>query len=466
MDTFQKQYSLLSPSRQRDFDRKWGPEPWRIPAQNQPGLRKAWKKELDPLPVYPRWDQAPISGSPLWMALRAKNRRAASALLDKISSLTREEAGRCALLTLQWAPDLLERILALAPDRPYFWLRHEVTLSRKRQLRLRLQGSLVMIAAALDDLEGLEVLLRRGAPANYDFQRDRWNIVADLLMGGVTTGALHSPAYSLQQVLQDIPAPDDSSQVLLNADSLSAAIFCNAKRCALRLLEVPEVTITPAVRRALAITPENETQALVAQRLETPLEALLQPEDFGPELDHHLFLPVLQRDPVISRKQALALASHYNGTPWDRGFQILSLIDPKLLGDVIWEVWCNNNSRNDLLELAEQFSLPLDRCQVPDRGDRQLLLAALEHFQITGAPPEGGLSGLAACLLSQLAGGFRSEPLSAEQLLHLPGAAQILQAENPAMVAAYLDRNPDIPRNQALPLLNLLNIRKEVTYAL
>ena len=119
MDTFQKQYSLLSPSRQRDFDRKWGPEPWRIPAQNQPGLRKAWKKELDPLPVYPRWDQAPISGSPLWMALRAKNRRAASALLDKISSLTREEAGRCALLTLQWAPDLLERILALGPDRPY-----------------------------------------------------------------------------------------------------------------------------------------------------------------------------------------------------------------------------------------------------------------------------------------------------------------------------------------------------------
>ena len=35
-----------------------------------------------------------------------------------------------------------------------------------------------------------------------NFQRDRWSIVSDLLTGGVTTGVLHSPTYSLQKVFQ------------------------------------------------------------------------------------------------------------------------------------------------------------------------------------------------------------------------------------------------------------------------
>lgn len=82
---------------------------------------------------------------------------------------------------------------------------------------------------------------------------------------------------------------------LLHADPLSAAIFCNAKRCAARLLQEPAVTVTDAVRRAPAITPENETQKFVVQHLDMPLEELLQPGDFGPELDHSAFLPVLRR---------------------------------------------------------------------------------------------------------------------------------------------------------------------------
>ena len=138
MNTFLQQYARLSPAQQRAFDRKWGPTPWKVPAQNAPALRKAWKQELDPLPVYPRWEQDAHPESPLWMALRAKNRRAAMALLDKTPSLTREEAGRCALLTLQWAPDLLDRVLSLGPDRPFCWLRHEIPLSRERNQRLRL----------------------------------------------------------------------------------------------------------------------------------------------------------------------------------------------------------------------------------------------------------------------------------------------------------------------------------------
>ena len=466
MDIFTEQYSRLSPADQRAFDRKWGPTPWKVPAKNQPHLRKAWKRDLDPPPSYPRWEMDTHPDSPLWMALRAKNRRAASALLDKTPSLTREEAGRCALLTLQWAPDLLERILSLGPDRPYCWLRHEITLSRERGLRLRLCGSLMMIAAALDDLPALEVLLRRGAPADCNFQRDRWNIVSDLLMGGVTMGALDSPSYSLRQIFRGSPAPDDSSHVLHSADPLSAAIFCNAKRCALRLLEEPEVAVTPAVRRALAITPGNETQTLVAARLDTPLEELLQPEDFGPELDHPLLLPVLRRNPNISRSLALRLAENYHSAPEGTGDLLLALVDPALLGDVLWEAWCHNNRRDSMLELAEQFSLPLDRCRVPEKTPIWQLEEALEHFRITGSPPEGGLSGLAASLLNLLSPPPGGAGMTVEHLLHLPSAAQVLKTEDPAMVAAYLNSVPDVPAEQTLPLLNLLNIRKEVSYVL
>ena len=466
MNTFLQQYARLSPAQQRAFDRKWGPTPWKVPAQNTPALRKAWKQELDPLPVYPRWEQDAHPESPLWMALRAKNRRVATALLDKTPSLTREEAGRCALLTLQWAPDLLDRVLSLGPDRPFCWLRHEIPLSRERNQRLRLCGSLVMIAAALDDLSALEVLLRRGDPVDFNFQRDRWNIVGDLLMGGVTMGALGSPTYSLHKVFRGVPAGDDTSHVLLNADPLSAAIFCNAKRCALRLLEVPEVPISPAVRRALAITPGNETQALVAQRLDTPLEELLQAEDFGPELDHPLLLPVLRRSPVVSRKLALRLAENYRSAPEGTGEQLVSLVDPALMGDVVWEAWCQDTRNDVYLELAEQFSLPLDRCRVPEKTAIWQLRELLNHFRITGTPPENGLSGLAVSLLDLLSTSRVGEGMTVEQLLHLPSAAQVLKTEDPAMVAAYLTSVPDLPAEQTLPLMNLLNIRKEVSYVL
>ena len=469
MDTFQNQYARLSPSAQRKFCRLWGSAPWEDPAKNQPQQRRAWKEALDPPPSYPRWEQAACGKSPLWMALRAKNRRAASALLDQTAALSREEAGELALLTLQWAPDLLERLLALAPNRPYFWLRHEISLDRAKHLQLRLRGSLVMIAAALNDLSALEILLRRGDKPDYNFQRDRWGIIGDLLSGGITMGALHSPEYSLQQLELAMPFPDDSNRVLLHADPLSAAIFCNAKRCAARLLEEPSVTVTPAVRRALAILPENETQALVAQRLDVPPVELLQPEDFGPEPDHPLFLPVLRRNPTLPRKKVEELVKHYKHTSdpalHARHMELFSLIDPELLGDTVWEVWSSNNRRTELLELANRLSLPLDRCRVPDHCWRDTLLSVLENFLIVGQPPENGLSGLAAALLAQLNGNFRHQAMPAEQLLLLPGVEEILRGEHPAMLTAYLEKM-EIPAQQTLPLLRLLGIQKEVAYDL
>ena len=82
----------------------------------------------------------PHPQDPLWMALQSKNRQAAHALLDTRSSLPRAEAGKLALLTLQWAPDLLERILSLAPDKPYYWLQHKDTPEGKHPQQLQMRG--------------------------------------------------------------------------------------------------------------------------------------------------------------------------------------------------------------------------------------------------------------------------------------------------------------------------------------
>jgi len=473
MDTFENQFARLSPAAQRRFEQHWGKQPWRDPAKNRPTQRKAWKAELFASPTSSRWSHLHTQRkSPLWMALRAKNRRAAQAILAKTPSLTRKEAADCALLTLQWAPDLLVQVLDKMPGRPFAWLRHEVTLDINQQLVLCLQGSLVMIAAALDDLPALNALLERGGQPDYNFRRDRWDIIGDLLMDGVTMGALNSPEYSLYQVELSRPFPDDSSHVLLGADPLSAAVFCNAGRCAARLLEESIPAVTPALRRALAITPLNETQALVAQQLDTPLEKLLLPEDFGPEMDHPLLPVVLERhNGQIPRKTVEGFIYRYERGR-DESLRTLqldtfALIDPNTLGDVVWEAWQQDIHRDDLLELARTFALPVDRCRVSEHLHRDTLLELMENFFITGEPPEEGLSGLACSLLSLLEGNFRTPPMPIEQLLHIPGAARVLKEEHPHILLAWLSAHEGtIPTNQTLPLKTLLNIHKEVDYDL
>ena len=471
MNTFERQYEQLSPQAQQDFTQRWGKTPWNDPTQNQPQQRMAWKAALAPLPRYPRWEVRPHRESPLWMALRAKNRRAANAILDKTDTLTRKEAANCVLLTLQWAPDLLERILDKTPGRPFTWLQHDITLDRTTQLTLHVRGSLVMIAAALNDLRALELLLRRGAHPDYDFHRDRWDIVGDLLMGGVTMGALNSPDYSLYRMELSVPFPDESSQMLFRADPLSAAIFGNAKLCALRLLEEPSVTVTHAVRRALALTPIRETQQAVAEQLDTPLEDLLLPEHFGPELDHPLLSAVLRRhggDMPYETLKSMIVFYHRatDETTHRKNMEIFSLIDPTLLGDVVWEIWQQSTRRTELLELARALSLPVDRCRVPENLSRSSLTALLDHFHITGDPPEDGLSGLASTLLHQLEEQYRFRPLPVEQLMQLPGAAHVLETEHPEMILAWLAGHEDLPASQTLPLKSLLNIHKEVDYGL
>lgn len=471
--TFTDQLARL-PDRARDrFISTWGETPWTDPKFNRPHLRAVWKKELDPLPARPRWDGC-REWSPLRAALTAKNRRAAVSLLENTPFLPRREAGPCALLTLGWAPDLLEQILNRTDPRPFLWLRHQITLPTGAVVRM--QGSLLMLAAALDDLPALELLLRRGDPVDYNFARDRWDLIGDMLMGGVTASVERGPVYTLQHMKEGLPAPDDTNGALPGADPLSAAIFCNAGRCALRLLQVPGVSVTPAVRRALVLTPENPTQALVAAQLDAPLEEFLQPEDFGSALDHPLFLPVLRRNPHISRQQVHSILTYYRPDPDSplrpEHLELLSCVDPALLGDVIWEFIQSNRQRSDLFRLAGALSLPLDRCRVPNTLSRRSLADVLEHFQITGDPPEDGLSGAAAALLNQLVPdksasvfSWREPPLTVEQLLLLPQVLPILQKESPALLTAYLEQEA-VPPATALPLLSLLHIRKEVSYDL
>ena len=398
--------------------------------------------------------------SPLCMALRDKNPGAAREILNQTQTLTRQEGGLCALLTLQWAPDLLEAILDRVPGGHFYWMRHEISLPGEENVTLRLQGSLVMIAAALDDLPALECLLRRGAPADYQFQRDRWRVLGDMVVDGIMTPVPDSLGYSLHQVKDGTPFPEDSGRVLLHADPLSAAIFCGAQRCTQRLLREPGVSVTPAARRALAVTPENR-----AQQLGIPLEELLRPEDFGPGLDHSALLPVALRH-GLGRRKLEELLREDKASPTvvisGQRIDLLSLAEPQLLGDVVWQVWSECRGREDLMELARTLSLPLDRCRVEEKTLPATVRTVLDAFQITGQPPEGGLSGLAAAMLGCLS----IQAMSVEQLLSIPGAAEVLGAEEPELIFRWLDSHPEVPTSRKLVLTTLLKLQKEVNYAL
>lgn len=125
MNTFKKQFAGLTPSAQTRFRRTWGDAPWDHHEYRKLHHRRIWKAELFAAPLPPRWEPERLRPeSPLWMALRAKKRRAAKAILKRTDALTRKEAAGCALLTLQWAPDLLGEILDKTPGRPISWLQH------------------------------------------------------------------------------------------------------------------------------------------------------------------------------------------------------------------------------------------------------------------------------------------------------------------------------------------------------
>lgn len=91
----------------------------------------------------------------------------------------------------------------------------------------------------------------------------------------------------------------------------------------------------------------------------------------------------------------------------------------------------------------------------------------MDHFRIVGDPPEGGLSGLACALLWQLRGNVQTPPMPAEQLLRIPGAARVLETEDPKLLLAWLEeQEEEITSSRILPLKALLDIRKEVDYEL
>ena len=176
-DMYAQQLKKLSARERWEFIKKWGPEPWRY---RKDAVREDWMDDLFKRPAYSRWDHISrdTECDPLYLALMAKNRPAARALLEKKGTLAKQQTGTYALLTLQWAPDLLEAILDAGPADPHYYLNHCATWRSNGRL-LVITGSLLMIAAALDDLPSLELLLRRGYDPTYSFQKDGWKVARD-----------------------------------------------------------------------------------------------------------------------------------------------------------------------------------------------------------------------------------------------------------------------------------------------
>lgn len=185
-------------------------------------------------------------GSPAAWALRAKNGRAALELLERRDALSWREASECASLALGRSAKVLAAVLDRAPrDDPLFCTCF--TLIHGGTCALAAWTDPLTAAAALDDLETVELLLARGVTPVSAFFRTSPHF------------------YELADIPSSIPvtAPDTirlqfpdggavtrrPPLVLEQPDPLAAAVFCGATRCAPRLAALCRGP-SPACRRA------------------------------------------------------------------------------------------------------------------------------------------------------------------------------------------------------------------------
>ena len=438
-----------------------------------------------------RWQAASPFDALSW-ALSLKNRRAARALLEKRAALTWLEASRYAPLTLGWAPDLLAMILDRVPEgeEELFCLHTFPCPGDGREMIV--ESSLLTAAAALDDLAAVELLLARGncelnehelykalylSPHSHEYGRIRSNI------------QLVNLAWL---ALQDGPVRENgprSFSYLEHAGPLSAAIYCGARRCALRLLPEAGGELDLSVRWALTRTefPENEayraTVEAVTAELGVDLAELLDPGDFR-DRRQPLFRECLKRHGGQAGPAMIqCLLDQGREKEWAR--EALRCVDPLLLSGVLLDLARRGGrlstnchvSFKDVQYILYQpgLELVLDRNAVPPEADTKELLAYLDRAQVVGELPEGELSGLAVNLLDHilmLTAGTPRAGLTALTSSIGVKALTILAQENPKLVREYLLGKAERLRIRQDAcavvnfLLSLMGIQWEVDYEL
>lgn len=431
-----------------------------------------------------RWELAAPFDALSW-ALCLKNRRAARALLEKREALTWVQGSGYAPLTLGWAPDLLAMILDRLPEgeEELFCLR---SFSRPGDgWNLLVESSLLTAAAALDDLEAVELLLARG-----NCELDEYELYRKLHLSphfheqGRIRGNVN-PVYITKVLVQRRPEREKDEPWYASLDTagpLSAAILCGARRCALRLLE-EGAELTLSVRRALCnaeLLDDGRYRAAVeavTSALGTELPDLLDPSEFL-DRSHPLFPECVRRHgKELDPRLICCLLTQGSEFAWAR--ECLRLADPLLLSDCLLDLLRDDASaalgyRVSPGNIKWAFydpglELVLDRNAVSPKVDTDALLLYLDHARVVGDVPEGELSGLAVRLLDDMMNRSflgsvrgrkgRAGPVNTKYL-------SILLEEDPGLIWRYLDEK-GYGRDPGLRVaLALLGIQEEVRYEL
>lgn len=440
------------------------------------GRKRKRRKKLS------RWELAAPFDALSW-ALCLKNRRAARALLEKREALTWVQGSGYAPLTLGWAPDLLAMILDRLPEgeEELFCLR---SFSRPGDGRnLLVESSLLTAAAALDDLEAVELLLARGnCELNEHELYRRIHFSPHFHELGRIQGNMN-PIFITKVLILRRPEGEKEDLWYASLDTagpLSAAILCGAGRCALRLLE-EGAELTLSVRNSLCNTAMLEDERYraaveaVTSALGTELPDLLDPSEF---LDrrHPLFPEcVRRRGKALDPGLIHCLLTQESERPWAR--ECLRLADPLLLSGCLLDILrddaspsCRASSRDVKWAFYDPgLELVLDRNAVSPRVNIDALLLYLDHARVVGDVPEGELSGLAVRLLDDMMNrsflgsargrGGRTSPVTTRHL-------SILLEEDPGLIWKYLDEK-GYGRDPGLRVaLVLLGIQEEVRYEL
>lgn len=404
-----------------------------------------------------RWQAAGPFDALSW-ALSLKNRRAARALLEKRTAFTWLEASEYAPLTLGWAPDLLSLILDRVPEgeEELFCLH---TFPRPGDgWEMIVESSLLTAAAALDDLAAVELLLARGNCELNEHELYRTLYLSPHFHELCRICSSTRVVQLAWLALQDGPVRENGScsfSTLEFAGPLSAAIFCGARRCALRLLREVRGELSLSVRWALirGKFPGDEAYRAAVEAVTAELGAdlaeLLDPSEFR-DRSQPLFRECLRHHGGRANPAMIqCLLDQGREKDWAR--EALRCVDPLLLSGVLLDLtrrggWLSTNvhvSFKDIRYILYQpgLELVLDRNAVPPEADAKELLAYLDRARVVGEIPEGELSGLAVNLLDHILMLTAKTPRAGLTALTASigvKALTILTQEDPRLVREYL----------------------------
>lgn len=418
--------------------------------------KMAWSRYVRRPPAT-RYDVYPAYGrkygalyrptDPILWALRMHRAGLARRLLEEKGPLDWVDASRYAPWTLRWSPSLLKLILDLAPAGEPLGCCHRFTRTGG-DWKICVNATLLTAAAALDDIESVELLLEYGYDPAPEFDQYGDMLPKEMHLRYApkrdydgtkdwyqrhSTLPLDIRTISVEHVLFLIPTDEGFAKGLSppyphayfcdvyisrHFQPLSAALLCGASRCALRLLEYPRA---PASEHAqiiasyladFGIPPFRETLDIVMDALGSSPEQFVEPGNWA-NLHSRRHLVCLRKHDfyTIDRNGARRdCVVDLMGRLWDeQSFAKAAELPVERLNRALMGLIRSkgrssySSGYEKLAEFQERqgITLTLDRDGVLPGTCWYQLLRALDYV-VAGPPPEDHLSAAARLFLNAM----------------------------------------------------------------